>query len=142
MTSIWHAKPSLLEVNRLMKNSLIEHLGIEFSEIGEDFLCAKMPVAEKTMQPMGILHGGASAALAETVANVGANLVVNLSQYLCVGLELNINHLKTVRSGFVIATARPFHLGRTTQVWDIQIRNQQKELIAVGRLTVAVLETR
>ena len=137
---IWVWKTSLQELNQWMQNSLVQHLGIEFSEIGENFLSAKMPVEARTMQPMQILHGGATVALVETTANAAANLCIDFSRFLCVGLELNVNHIKTVRSGNVEATARPIHLGKATQVWDVQVRNEEKEITAVGRLTVFVLE--
>lgn len=123
-----------------MKNSLIDHLGIKFMKVEEDALHATMPVDAKTMQPMQILHGGATAALAETVANAAANFCVDFSKQVCVGLELNVNHIKSVQAGFVTAIARPLHLGRTTQVWDIRIYNDQNRLTAASRLTVAILE--
>lgn len=140
MKAIWVKKPHLEELNQWVKNSLIDHLGIKFTKVEEDALHATMPVNAKTMQPMQILHGGATAALAETVANAAANFCVDFSKQVCVGLELNVNHIKSVQSGFVTAIARPLHLGRTTQVWDIRIYNDQNRLTAASRLTVAILE--
>jgi 1,4-dihydroxy-2-naphthoyl-CoA hydrolase len=139
MKSIWHTTPTIDEINERARNSLSNHLGIEFTEIGPDFLSARMPIDIRTIQPMGILHGGATAALAETVGSAAANYCVNPSEKICVGLEINVNHIKSIRSSHVIATAKALHLGKTTQVWDIQIRNAHGDLIAVSRLTMAVL---
>ncbi len=118
----------------------MDNLGIEIVEIGDDYLRAKMPVDERTMQPLGSLHGGASCALAETIGSIAANYCVDPAQHFCVGLELNINHIKPAQSGYVTATAKALHLGKSTQVWDIQIRNEKRELIAISRLTMAVLQ--
>lgn len=115
------------------------YLGILFTEIGEDFLTAQMPVNEKTKQPMGILHGGANVVLAETVASTAANAVIDLTQYYCVGLEINANHIRSLNSGLVTATTRPIHLGRTTQIWHIEIFNQSGKQTCISRMTAAVL---
>ena len=115
-------------------------MAVEFIELGKDYLSAKMPVDARTMQPMGILHGGATCSLAETVGSAAANFCVDLTQRICVGLEINVNHIKAVRGGFVIATARPLHLGKSTQIWDIRVVNEQGALTAVSRLTMAVLD--
>lgn len=138
--SIWITPLLLNEVNERAQDSLCSHLGIEFIEVGDDFLTARMPVNPHTLQPMGILHGGASAALAESVGSAAANYCVDQTKYVCVGLDLNINHLRSVKKGFVQAIARPFHLGRTTQVWEIQIFEEAHQRIAVARLTMMVLE--
>jgi 1,4-dihydroxy-2-naphthoyl-CoA hydrolase len=138
--SIFFEQIDVASVNERAKDSLSDHLGIVFTEVGEDFLKAKMPVSEKTLQPMGIMHGGASAALAETVASAAGNFCVDQSKFLCVGLEININHLKPVKKGFVTAVARPFHLGRKTQCWEIKIFNDEEKLNAISRLTLAVVE--
>lgn len=137
--SIWNAPFTLEEINRRCKNSLCDHLGIEFTEIGRDFLTAIMPVDKRTIQPMGVLHGGATAALAETVGSAAANYCIDQSLFVCVGLDLNINHIKAVKSGPIKAIAKPFHLGKTTQVWEIQVVNKEGNLIAVSRLTMAIL---
>ncbi len=129
---------SLEEIHCRSRNTLTDHLGIEFVDIGDDHLSARMPVDQRTTQPMGIVHGGATAALAETVASTAANYCVDASK-VCVGLDLNINHIRAARAGFVIAIAKPLHLGKTTQVWDIKIMNEAKQLISAARLTIAVL---
>lgn len=136
--SIWKRDTSIERLNKRRDDSMVEHLGIEVVEIGDNFITASMPVDKRTHQPMGILHGGASIALAETVGSMAANLVVEENQY-CVGLEINGNHLKSVRSGSVLAMASPVHIGRSTQVWDIRIRNQEGADICISRLTMAVL---
>ncbi len=121
-------------------NTMSAHLGIVLSGIGDDFLCATMPINERTKQPYGILHGGASAALAETVGSVASAFVVNSKTHRCVGLELNANHIRSVKEGFVIATCKPIHLGRQTHVWDIQIKEQAtQKLVCISRLTVMIL---
>ena len=140
MKSIWFSPITLEEINKRTRNSHIEHMAVEFIELGKDYLSAKMPVDARTMQPMGILHGGATCSLAETVGSAAANFCVDLTQRICVGLEINVNHIKAVRGGFVIATARPLHLGKSTQIWDIRVVNEQGALTAVSRLTMAVLD--
>ena len=117
-----------------------EHLAMEWVEIGPDFLKIKMPVDHRTHQPYGLLHGGASCALAETVGSVGSHLVINPEQFICVGLEINANHIRGVREGFVTATAVPLHLGASTHVWDIKIHDDAGKLVCVSRLTVAILQ--
>jgi 1,4-dihydroxy-2-naphthoyl-CoA hydrolase len=124
----------------MCENTLVSHLGIEFTAIGEDFIEAKMPVDHRTHQPMGLLHGGASVALAETMGSVGAVCCLDSSKQYCVGLEINANHIKSTRSGFVFGTARPIHLGKKTQVWEIKITNEQKELVCISRITMAILD--
>jgi 1,4-dihydroxy-2-naphthoyl-CoA hydrolase len=118
------------------------HLGIRFTEIGPDFLRATMPVTEKTQQPFGQLHGGASVTLAETIGSVASLLTIDDQQYLCVGQEVNANHLRGKSSGTVTATARPFHLGSRSHVWHIEIRDEDERLICVSRLTMAIIERR
>ena len=114
-------------------------MSIEFTEIGEDYLKATMPVDHRVHQAIGIMNGGASCALAETVGSNAANYVVDIKTHYCVGLDINTNHLRPVREGLVTATARPFHLGRTTQVWGIEIHDQQGKLVSVTRLTMTVI---
>lgn len=137
--SIWFKAFDLSDVNSFSKQTLIEHLNIEFTEIGSDYLQAQMPVDSRTHQPVGILHGGASCVLAETVGSTAANFCVNPEKYYCVGLDINTNHVRPIRSGKVIATGKPFHLGKMTQVWNIEIVNEQQQLISISRLTVMIL---
>ncbi|HEY4255208.1 MAG TPA: PaaI family thioesterase [Chlamydiales bacterium] len=137
--SIWITPLTLADANSRARNGLSEHLQIEFVDVGPNFLTARMPVGPFVMQPLGSLHGGASAALAETVGSVAANYCVDPATKMCLGLDLNINHVRPVAKGWVDAVARPLHLGKTTQVWDIQIHSHEKKLIAVGRLTIAVI---
>lgn len=136
---IWFIPFSIEEINSRAKNTLSEHLGIEFIEAGDNHLSATMPVDARTTQPMGILHGGASCALAETVGSAAANYCIDQTTHVCVGLDININHMRPVRSGIVTAVAKPFHLGKTTQVWEIKLYNEQKNLIAISRLTMAIV---
>jgi uncharacterized protein (TIGR00369 family) len=138
--SIWKTPISVDEVNRRCKDTLVTHLHIEFVEVGDDFLIAKMGVKYHHMQPMGIMHGGASCVLAETVGSVAGNYCVDISTHHCVGIEINVNHLKAVKEGVLFAKASPFHLGKKTHVWSIEITDTQKRLIAVSRLTLMVLE--
>lgn len=136
---IWKKEFTLKELNDHRGATLVGHLDIQFIEKGEAFLSAAMPVDDRTRQPMGLLHGGASAALAETLGS-SASFMTLEEGYNSVGLEIKANHIKTVSKGKVIGTARPVHLGRTTQVWDIDIRNGDSELICISRLTMAVLK--
>jgi 1,4-dihydroxy-2-naphthoyl-CoA hydrolase len=122
------------------RNTLAAHLDIRVTEIGPDYLRATMPVNSHTHQPMGILHGGASVALAETVGSLAANLCVNLEKFVCVGQEIKANHLRPVASGLITGTARPFHIGVRSQVWGIEIRDENDKLICVSRLTMAVID--
>ncbi len=138
MTSIWKKEFIIADMNQFRKESIVGHLDIEFLEKGEDFLSATMPVDRTTMQPMGILHGGASVVLAETLGSSASYMTLDDAHY-SVGLEVKANHLKSVSKGLVTGTAKPIHLGRTTQVWDISIENEKKELICISRLTMAVL---
>ena len=131
---------SLQRLNALCKNTLAEALGIQITEVGSGFLCGKMPVDYRTHQPMGILHGGASVALAETLGSIGASLNIDTARQNCVGLEINANHIKAVRNGFVHGRATAVHLGRKTQVWEIKINNDAGDLVCISRLTVAVLD--
>ncbi|WP_423815759.1 hotdog fold thioesterase [Rhodothermus profundi] len=123
----------------MTEGNLMGHLGIRFTEIGDDYLVATMPVDHRTQQPFGLLHGGASVALAESMGSVGSHLCIDTARYYCVGLEINANHIRSVRSGLVKGIARPLHLGRRTQVWDIRIYDEQDRLVCISRLTLAVL---
>ncbi|HBK44829.1 MAG TPA: thioesterase [Xanthomonadaceae bacterium] len=126
-------------LNRLSRGTLIEQLGIEFSGAGDDWLRATMPVDARTRQPYGLLHGGASVVLAETLGSSAGNLCVDPASQMCVGLEINANHLRAARSGSVTGTARALHLGRSTQVWDILIEDPAGKRVCVSRLTLAVV---
>lgn len=137
---IWQIDVTPQKANERAKNTMSEFLGIVFTEVGDDYISASMPVNERTLQPAGIMHGGASCVLAETVGSTAANCCVDVSKYYCVGLDINTNHIRAIREGKVIGTARPFHIGKTTQVWGIEIRDEQKKLVSVTRLTMAVLD--
>ena len=138
--SIWFQPFTLDELNRYQQQTLVTHLGIRYTEIGDDYLKGVMPVDGRTKQPAGILHGGASVALAETLGSTGANLAVDRKQKFCVGLDINANHIRAMREGEVTGTARPLHIGKTTQVWEIRITNDEEKLVCVSRITMAVLE--
>ena len=137
--AIWQKTPSKEALEYTHEDTLMQHLGMKISEIGDDYIIASMPVDNRTHQPMGLLHGGASVALAESVGSLAANLAVG-SGYYCVGLEINANHLRGIKSGMVYAKATPEHLGRSTQVWNIRIVNEDDQPVCVSRLTLAVLE--
>jgi 1,4-dihydroxy-2-naphthoyl-CoA hydrolase len=139
---IWFSDVKLEQIVNRGANTLVDHLEIKFIEVGEDFLRATMPVDNRHRQIMGVLHGGASAALAETIASFAANMCVDQSRYMCVGQELNANHLRPVPGGVVTAMARPFHIGSRSQVWHIEIHDERQRLVCVSRLTVAVVERR
>jgi 1,4-dihydroxy-2-naphthoyl-CoA hydrolase len=117
-----------------------DHLGIELIELGKNYLKGKMPVDSRTKQPTGVLHGGASVAFAESLGSIAGNLVVDMNLFTCVGLEINANHLRPVSEGFVYGIASPLHLGRKTQVWTIEIQNEEGKLVCISRLTLAVIE--
>jgi len=138
--TIWRTQTSVEQLQVHSQNTLADTVGIRVTEIGPDFLRASMPVSSKTHQPMGVLHGGASVALAETVGSLAANLCVDQARYVCMGQEINANHLRPVQSGIVTATARPYHIGKRTHVWGIEIRDEQERLVCVSRLTMAVVD--
>ena len=135
---IWFANPTLESISSRNAASMVEHLGIEFTEVTDNSLSAKMPVDQRTKQPFGLLHGGANVVLAETLGSVAGNLVVP-DDKMVVGVEINANHLRAVREGYVIGTTTPVHLGRSTQVWDIKIEDADGKLSCVSRLTLAVV---
>lgn len=120
--------------------TLGSYLGMEWVELGEDFLKMRMPVDHRTIQPYGYLHGGASCALAETIGSLASHLVIDADKYICVGLEINANHVRIAKQGMVTATCMPLHLGRTTHVWDIKIHDEAQKLVCVSRHTVAILK--
>jgi 1,4-dihydroxy-2-naphthoyl-CoA hydrolase len=137
--SIWFQEISVDYLNNRGANTMAEFLGIEFKEVGKDFLSAIMPVNDRTKQPIGILHGGANVVLAETVASTAANAVVDQAQFYCVGLEINANHIRSVKEGLVTAKTSALHLGRNTQVWEIKIFNEAGKITCISRMTAAVL---
>ena len=139
-TRIWHRSDlDPADITRKEGQSLAEHLGIVITAIGDDYVAATMPVDTRTVQPHGRLHGGASVALAETVGSLAANLTLDPAEQIAVGLEINANHVRPVKSGLVQATARPEALGRTTQIWSIRIVDEQQRLVCISRLTMAVI---
>ena len=138
--SIWFREFTVNDLNQRSKNTMAEFLGIEFTEIKEDSLTAIMPANERTKQPLGIVHGGANVVLAETVASTAANVVIDIEHYYCVGLEINANHIRSVREGLITAVTRPIHLGRTTQVWHIDLYNDAGKQTCVSRMTAAVIQ--
>jgi 1,4-dihydroxy-2-naphthoyl-CoA hydrolase len=138
--SIWMYQASVEDLTKLCENTMISFIGIEFIEIGENYIRAKMPVDHRTHQPDGLLHGGASVVLAETLGSIASNLCIDRKHKVCVGLDINANHVRAARSGYVIGTANPIHLGVSTHIWEIKITNEQKSLICIARLTMAVLD--
>jgi 1,4-dihydroxy-2-naphthoyl-CoA hydrolase len=136
---IWF-RPYTLEQVRAYCINMPLHLGIEFTEIGDDFLRGRMPVTDRTRQPFGILHGGASVTLAETLGSVAAGLVVDPDKYRVVGQEINANHVRAVADGFVIGTTRPLHVGKRSHVWEIRIADEQDRLVCISRITMFVIE--
>ena len=139
---IWFKKYTLDQLHHFCQNTMVANLGIEFLEIGDDFLIARMPVDQRTKQPVGILHGGASLALAETIGSVAAHMTIDTEKYMSVGLEINANHIKSIKQGYVTGKGNPIHLGRKTQVWNIEIVDPDKKLISISRLTLAIIENR
>ena len=139
--SIWFDKTlSLSKLTPLGPATMGEHLAMEWVAIGDDYLKMRMPVDERTKQPYGILHGGASCALAETVGSIASHYVIDNEKFVCVGLEINANHVRSARIGYVTATCTPIHIGSSTHVWDIKIHDDAEKLICVSRLTVAILK--
>jgi len=136
--SIWFEPGPLEELNDHCRGTMVGHLGMEFIELGDDYLKARMPVDRCTHQPMGLLHGGASAALAETLASEAATLCIDRTKQRALGLEMNVNHLRGARTDFVIGIARPIHIGRTTHVWDVRISDGRDKPVAIARVTMAI----
>ncbi|WMS85733.1 hotdog fold thioesterase [Pleionea litopenaei] len=137
MGAIWKKQVTAEALNARNNNTLASHLKMVVEEIGDDYVVVSMPVNETTHQPMGLLHGGASVALAETVGSIASNIAVD-DQHFCVGMEINANHIKAMRQGTVLATAKPLHLGKASHVWEIRIVNAQGDLVCISRLTMAV----
>jgi 1,4-dihydroxy-2-naphthoyl-CoA hydrolase len=139
--SIWFNKNLNIEALRpLSPNTMAAYLGIEWVEVGDDFLKAKMPVDHRTIQPYGLLHGGASCVLAETLGSVASAMVIDHEQFYCVGIEINANHIRGVKQGYVTGITMPLHLGSSTHVWDIKLYDDRQKLVCVSRLTVAILK--
>ena len=135
--SIWKKSFALEGLNKGMENTLCDHLGMVVTEVGDDYLKGTMPVDSRTRQPMGLLHGGASVALAESLGSLAANLAVDQKSY-CVGLDINANHIRSMKSGLVTAKAAATHIGRSTQVWEITLEDEEGRLVCISRLTMAV----
>jgi 1,4-dihydroxy-2-naphthoyl-CoA hydrolase len=135
---------NLDDIRKFSQNTMVDHLGIEFLGIGEDYITARMPVDHRTVQPYRILHGGASVVLAETLGSIAADASVEDDRFTCVGLEINANHIRPVREGqgYVYGTARAHHIGKSTQVWEIKINDEQQRLVCISRITMAVVEKR
>ncbi len=129
-------------LNKLSANTMVSHLGIEFTVVGDDFIEAKMPVDTRTQQPLGLLHGGASVTLAETLGSIASTCCVDHQSHYCVGLDINANHVKSAKNGYVFGTTKPIHIGKRTHVWEIRIVNELKELICISRITMAVIDKR
>jgi len=138
--SLWKTKVTLEQLRERSKDTLMEHLGIEYLEIGDEYLKARMPVDSRTKQTAGILHGGASAALAETLGSIAAGMCVDREKKRIVGLEINANHICPVTGGWVTGITTPIHVGTTTQIWEIRIYNEQEKLVCISRLTVANID--
>jgi 1,4-dihydroxy-2-naphthoyl-CoA hydrolase len=138
---IWFNKSlSLADIKFIGSKTMGGHLGMEWVEVGDNYLKIRMPVNERTKQPYGLLHGGASVALAETAGSVASHFVVDADKFICVGLEINANHVRGVTEGFVMATCTPIHIGASTHVWDIKIHDDREKLVCISRLTVAILK--
>lgn len=135
-----NAKFDLAAINQMSQNTLVSHLNIEFTAVGLDYLTARMPVDQRTVQPFGILHGGASVALAESLGSTASACCVDLDKYSPVGIEINANHLRAVKTGYVYGTARPIHLGSRTHVWDIRIEDEYQKPVCVSRLTIMIVD--
>ncbi|WP_166268173.1 hotdog fold thioesterase [Marinobacter caseinilyticus] len=140
--SIWTDRPTLEGMTERSQQTALQHLGIEFLEVGDDFVKARMPVDHRTIQPAGILHGGASVVLAETLGSVAANHCLRGEGKAAVGLEINANHIRSVASGWVYGVAKPLHIGGSTQVWEIRIENEDGKPVCISRITMAVIDTR
>ncbi len=137
--TLWKTLTTLEQLKVRSKDTLMEHLGIEYLEIGDDYLKARMPVDARTKQPAGLLHGGASVSLAETLGSIAATLCLDSEKKEVVGLEINANHIRSVREGWVTGVTKPIHVGGTTQIWETRIYNEQDKLVCISRLTVAII---
>jgi 1,4-dihydroxy-2-naphthoyl-CoA hydrolase len=140
--SIWKHTADLDRINTWNANSMVDHLGMRITEVGDDFLRGTMPVDHRTRQPFGLLHGGASVALAESLGSLAGTLCIDANEQMAVGLDINANHVRAVTDGIVTGTARPLHIGRNTQVWEIRIEDEGGKLVCISRLTLAVVPRR
>lgn len=140
--TIFNRNVTLEDLNGLTSGTMVAHLGIEFTAVGDDYLEARMPVDHRTIQPLGMLHGGASVALAETLGSVAATCCIDVTTHFVVGLEINANHIRSVRDGYVTGRTTPIHIGKKTHVWEIRITNKAGELVCLSRITIAILEKR
>ena len=138
--AIWFSPMTVASMKARATDTMVEHLGIEYTEVGDDYIKARMPVDNRTVQPARILHGGASVALAETLGSVAAYHCIDPEKKMVVGLEINANHVRAVRVGYVTGTVRPLHIGRSTHIWEIQIRDDTDRLVCISRITMAVLD--
>lgn len=137
---IWYNNDlKIADFASLSENTMAQYIGIEWVELGDDYLKARMPVDHRTKQPYGLLHGGASCVLAETIGSVASAMVVDHTRFACVGLDINANHVRSARNGYVMGVATPLHLGSNTHVWDIKIYDELEKLVCISRLTVAVI---
>jgi len=142
MSSIWHTAPNIEVINnRLNKGTICDQLGIVVTEVGDDFIKGTMPADARTFQPFGVVHGGANVVLAESLGSIAGAHVVDMSQAKCLGQEVSATHLRPVSSGLVTGTAKPIHLGRRSQVWEIRLENDQGKLTCISKLTLAILPT-
>ena len=137
--SIWKQTADLETINALNANSMVEHLGMRITDVGDDYLRGTMPVDARTKQPFGLLHGGASVALAESLGSLAGTMCLDATKEMAVGLDINANHVRAITEGVVTGTARPLHLGRSTQVWEIRIEDERGKLVCISRLTLAVV---
>ncbi len=137
---IWKEKPTLDALNDLSKDTMVEHLEIVYTDVGDDYLKATMPVDKRTVQPMGLLHGGASATLAETLGSVASHCIIDRDTHYAVGLNIEVHHIRSVTEGTVTGIARPLHLGKTTQLWEIKIFNEKEKLVSVSMLKIIILK--
>jgi 1,4-dihydroxy-2-naphthoyl-CoA hydrolase len=137
---MFNPEASIKTIENISKGSMTEHLGIRFLELGNDYLSAKMPVDHRTCQPYGILHGGASLVLAETLGSVAASCVIDVSKHIAVGLEINGNHVKSVSEGYVVGVAKPIHIGGKTHIWEVKITNENDQLVCISRITLAIID--
>jgi 1,4-dihydroxy-2-naphthoyl-CoA hydrolase len=137
--AIWFQEITVETIQALGKNTMIDHIGIEFIAVGQDFIKARMPVDHRTVQTYGILHGGASVTLAETIGSIASSLAIDNTKYYCVGLEINANHIRSARNGFVTGVASPIHIGSKTHVWEVKIYDDKKRILCISRLTLAIL---
>ena len=138
--SIWFKEYVLSDIQSTLKNNMCETIGIEIVELTPNSIIGKMPIDHRTVQPMGILHGGASVALAESLGSIASNLIIDPEKSICVGLDINANHLRPASSGYVYAEATPIHIGKKTHVWSIEIKNETGKLVCISRLTMAIID--